>query len=130
MRYYQEVSMKWVISVTTLISLIFIQPVTGNTSLDDRLRTAVSNQDFTTIEALVKKGADPNVSDESSMTPLALAAGDGKIELIKLLLYKGADINYTIVGKHTPLMRAAQNNSFTAVKLLCERGADLMNGTS
>jgi len=48
-------------------------------------------------------GTDVNAKDEEGETPLHLAAGGCRKEVIELLIEKGADVNAQGVGGMTPL---------------------------
>src|SRR5204862_4337214 len=60
-------------------------------------------------------------------TPLAVAAGKGRLEAMKLLMAKGAPADSRAAGMgptgETPLFRAAREGQVEAMKLLIERGA-------
>ena len=55
--------------------------------------------DISKVEAMLKQGIDPNVTDDFGSTGLMVAAYNGHLEIIKLLLKYGANINQGYHGK-------------------------------
>ena len=80
------------------------------------------------IQCLIDRGIDINAktSGDSGVTPLWLAAQDGKVEILKLLADRGADLNIprTDTGM-TPLHIAMSQGQQTVVQELIDRGADI-----
>lgn len=75
------------------------------------------------MRLLIKKGADPNIGDDSGTKPLHIAAST---EIgIDILLESGADVNVTDENGDTPLHFAARNGTTRAVVLLLAQGADI-----
>ena len=80
-------------------------------------------------EALLKKGADPNIPDIKGNTPLIIASTFkdvyGLAFLLCFLLAKGAEPN--VCNKHgmTPLMFAAKSNRKNNTEALLQFGADV-----
>ncbi len=64
-------------------------------------------------EALINRGANPNVVDQYGISVLMLAASCGEKEIVNILLNKGADTNYT-----TQL----DGQDYTAAKIAYEQG--------
>jgi hypothetical protein len=56
---------------------------------------------------LLKRGADPNIGDAYSMTPLHFAASRGDQEVARALLHHGADPDARDYNGDTPLIEAA-----------------------
>ena len=80
--------------------------------------------DAATVRQLLERGADPNIADESDVTPLHLAVED--LEKTRLLVDKGADVNARSVSGRTPLLIAAGIPGATEVAtLLLDKGAKL-----
>ncbi len=70
------------------------------TSLDEdaTLIKAARLGDIEKARSLLDKGAKPNVSDGTGVTPLLAAAFDNRVEVVELLIEKGADINLLPAG--------------------------------
>ncbi|WP_078549741.1 ankyrin repeat domain-containing protein [Litchfieldia alkalitelluris] len=68
------------------------------------------------IEALIQYGADVNVKNKYSATPISLAASYGNLELLQLLEEKGATINEDV------LRSAATSSRFEVVNYLLKKG--------
>ena len=88
---------------------------------------AIKNKNIT--EALLQKGADPNIPDIKGNTPLIIASISkevhGRADLLRFLLAKGAEPN--VCNKHgmTPLMFAAKSIRRCNVEALLQFGADV-----
>ena len=85
---------------------------------------AVLYTNASTLEKLIKMGADVNRKNDASATALMWAAPD--MEKTRLLVAHGADVNAKSKDMRTPLMIAARRpgNSAT-VKLLLDKGANV-----
>ena len=66
------------------------------------LRFAAENGDTDSVRLLLEAGADPNLTDDSGISPLHMAALCAS-DCIKLLLAAGADPNVTCEDRFTPL---------------------------
>ena len=78
------------------------------------------------VELLLKKGANVNVTDNEGKTPLMYAAESGVIRSVELLLKKGANVNVTDNEGKTPLMHATKSAIWwPAVELLLKKGANV-----
>ncbi|MBI3470112.1 MAG: ankyrin repeat domain-containing protein [Candidatus Solibacter usitatus] len=93
----------------------------GRTPLHNAVRL---NSGAGTVPLLLAKGADVNARDAAGVTPLYLAAMEGRLESVRLLLAAGARPNDAALTGVTPLMQAAQSGCAECVRLLIERGAD------
>jgi len=88
---------------------------------------AIYKKDLAGVKALIKKGVDINISNETTgSTPLIVACSiSGTDAIVEFLISKGADIN--IIGSYdgrNALIWAA-GNSQKAVELLLAKGADV-----
>ena len=72
------------------------------------------------VKYLLEKGANPNVRQESGVTPLAFAAIGGHTEVMEILIAHGANPNLSVV-----MELAARGGHVEAVKILLEHGADI-----
>ena len=74
---------------------------------------------------LIQQGADVNVKDSDTWTPLHMAVNALSYEKTKLLLDNGADITAKVKDEENPLHIAAWYNNARIVHLLVARGANL-----
>ncbi len=118
------------------------------------LLVAVQNGFYTVAEFLLEHGADPNLANAKSWTPLYLAvknrnqeitavpapSNEGALDFIRILLDRGANPNVRLQADTevhqgmsalwlkeagaTPLLRAALCGDLTVVRLLLQHGAD------
>ena len=72
------------------------------------------------VNALLAKGADPNMRGPQAITPLLVAASMGNIPIAKALLAKGAQVNVKDSSdwQVSPLMVAALSGRVEMMKLL------------
>ena len=88
-----------------------IAAVSANSTANTPLHAAIAGRtDFSTIELLVRRGADPNARGGAGYTPLHVAASRGALPVIELLLAAGADPG------------ARTDDGRTAAKIAGERG--------
>ena len=76
------------------------------------------------ISALVTAGGDLELESLGFLTPLALAAIRGNIEIMRYLLTRGSNIEARGEMEETPLIEAAFHGELEAVRLLLKSGAD------
>ena len=76
------------------------------------------------VELLIKHGADVNISNDQSNTPLWIASLRGYSEVVKCLIESNKVIYYNRCGTQTAssLYVAAQNNHWKCVELLLKSG--------
>ena len=75
------------------------------------------------LEQLLKKGADPNVTNDAKATALMWAATD--LAKTRVLLAHGADVNAVSTDFRTALIAAAgRPGGASVVKLLLDHGAN------
>ncbi|KAL6880631.1 hypothetical protein ACP4OV_012196 [Aristida adscensionis] len=100
----------------------------GQLELPVTLCFAASKGDDFLLHKLLKRGIDPNESDNHGRTALHVAASSGSEQCIKLLLEHGADPNATDSAGKVPLWEALCRKHHAAVQLLVDAGADLSSG--
>ncbi len=112
-----------------LIFLFSSSWVLSASNLDKELLNAVSGDvKITTIEELIKAGADVNFKHPKNITPLLAALRfDRDIDIITLLINNGANVNEQILSSATtPLHLAATfTKNPNIIKLLVSKGAQL-----
>lgn len=128
----------------TVVSLMFIfaSNVCGIITENERkLLEAAKENNFKTIENLIKANVNVNIFDERRYTPLIIAIENGNIEAVQSLLKaKDIDIEYKLpeyismevkgydyqinVGNASPLLIAIFYEQNDIVKLLLENNAD------
>ena len=78
-----------------------------------------------TVDQLIGAGADVDVRDQWSRTPLHYAARNGRADATAALIAAGADADARDSQDWTPLHYAADEGSAAVVKLLLEAGAEV-----
>ena len=85
--------------------------------------------DLATVEDLLSRGANVNISDGEGRTPLLRASERGHLEVVKELLARGANINARDTqggrGGWTPLLTACHQGHPEVARLLVANGADV-----
>ena len=109
-----------------LVHLVTIFQILTAVAWATPLTDAAKTGDFKAVQALLAKGADPELGDTEGKNALHWAAGEGHREIVAYLLDHHAALNAQD-GKfqETPLVEAAQFGRLEVVKLLLERGAAL-----
>ncbi|XP_071589807.1 ankyrin repeat, SAM and basic leucine zipper domain-containing protein 1 [Heliangelus exortis] len=77
-----------------------------------------------TVELLLSRNADPNLTCRKQMTPLMYAARKGYPQVVSLLVAHGSHINAQDENGYTALMWAAQQGHKNVILKLLELGAD------
>ena len=93
----------------------------GSTAL--HIATSNYSENFTSVEALLKGGADVNSPDGAGRAPLHLAISNGHHKSVNLLLEAKADIHLRDNAGNTPLHYAAESANIDAARLLKDKGA-------
>lgn len=78
-----------------------------------------------TVEFLIKSGADPNQKAPGGKTALMFASSKGFFHVVKSLIIEGANINDVDEIGNTALMYAAHRDQALVVQELLRNGADL-----
>ncbi|WP_171052699.1 ankyrin repeat domain-containing protein [Ruegeria sediminis] len=110
--------------VGTLIRLLDNGAPVDEPGVASPLHFAIMSGHHETARILLERGADPN-ADSALGTPLMVAAGRDRTEILALLLAHDADPN--VVGgreDRTPLHTAAFSGAAEAVQVLLASGAD------
>jgi ankyrin repeat protein len=89
------------------------------------LHWAVYHVDYDLVDALLKKGAKPNVANEFGSTPLAEAVKLVDVRLARLLLGAGANVNAANEDGQTALMLAVRSGDPAIVDVLIGSGANV-----
>jgi Ankyrin repeats (3 copies)/Ankyrin repeat len=124
----------WLVLISSVVAVVllclawFLYPIIRyqigpNHALDEGIECG----DVSAVKAALDRGANVDglpESEESEMSPLAGAAGEGKIEIVRLLLDRGADVN-RVDGWGTPLFAAALYDKVDVVELMIARGANV-----
>jgi len=85
------------------------------------VRAGVDDRD--TLDLLMQHGAEIDTKDQSGVTPLQIAIGDGRRLLTKRLIDLGADVNVRDDGGRTPLAIAIEKGDRHIIDLLERFGA-------
>lgn len=81
------------------------------------------------IEAFLKAGMKPDVTNESGTTPLIWASFNGNSEIVKMLIESGANVNAVNRDGFTPLHAAVESENVAIVRYLLKNGANLKTAT-
>jgi ankyrin repeat protein len=96
------------------------------TGVNHQVWQAASDGDLSGVQAALGQGAAINFRGKRGFTPLAIAAKNGRLEVVKYLLDHGANIDQRDNDRlKTPLLAAAFSGYFEVVKCLVEHGANV-----
>ncbi len=87
------------------------------------LALSLHEQLYSLAETLLNRGGQPNVGDNNSNTPLAIAERQGNLGFVKKLILKGADVNRNL-GQTNILCEAVSHGNYEIIKCLLESGAN------
>jgi len=109
--------------------LYFASETTVNVSIlgmkTTPLHVVASEGKTETLQALIKLGANVDITDNIGNTPLHLAAAAGKTETLQALITLGANIEATDNDEKTPLHAAVQLGKIDSLLILSARGGNL-----
>ncbi|KAL7239791.1 hypothetical protein ACSBR2_005627 [Camellia fascicularis] len=100
----------------------------GRMDLPLSLCFAALRGDDLLLHQLLKRGLDPNESDNNGRTALHIAASKGSENCVLLLLDYGANPNSRDSDGNVPLWEAMMANHEHVVKLLTDNGATISSG--
>ncbi|XP_041005098.1 potassium channel AKT1-like [Juglans microcarpa x Juglans regia] len=100
----------------------------GRMDLPLSLCFAALRGDALLLHQLLKRGLDPNESDNNGRTALHIAASKGSENCVLLLLDYGADPNSRDSDGNVPLWEAVLAGHESAIKVLLDSGANLQRG--
>ncbi|AKU98087.1 Ankyrin repeat protein [Labilithrix luteola] len=96
----------------------------GMTALLAATAYAHTTRDWSGIELLLSKGADPTLANSEGNDALMMAARHGLVEAVIALLKRGADPNRKNRYGTTSLMQAARGHLVETARVLLRAGAD------
>ncbi|KAA8523054.1 hypothetical protein F0562_009477 [Nyssa sinensis] len=100
----------------------------GRMDLPLSLCFATLRGDDLLLHRLLKRGLDPNESDNNGRTALHIAASKGNENCVLLLLDYGADPNSRDSEGNIPLWEAISANHEPVIKLLTDNGGNISSG--
>ncbi|XP_031623295.1 ankyrin-1-like isoform X2 [Contarinia nasturtii] len=86
--------------------------------------SAVESGNLGTIEELLQKGTDINITDHNGRTPLFTAAQNGRHLIVEFLINNGADINLKDYYGEAPIHTATSEGHKRVVEILIKNGAN------
>ena len=94
------------------------------------LHMASATGQVDTVKFLIQEGANVNIVNEASQTPLHYAAWNGHVEVIVILIENGAYVSGSEsgLGDKVPLCAAAKGGHIKAAEVLLTHGADINAG--
>jgi hypothetical protein len=119
-----------VVSVPVLLLFAWLATVPAyaqNTApeVSRSLHQAIVEGDIDQVQSLLSKGADVNLKNRMSWTPLHTAARNHQKAIVELLISKGADVNAKNKANQTPLHFAVDRGQKDVIELLIAKGADV-----
>ncbi len=110
--------------VPALVGAVSLMLVAAAPAPESRVADAAMKGDMTTVQALLRDGADVNAAQGDGMTALHWAALNGDVKTMDLLLIGGAVVEpLTRIGGFTPLHLASSRGHAPIVARLLEAGS-------
>ena len=109
--------------LTTIAAVVLVG--CGPSGAEKSLIDAAGSGNIEAVKQAIADGANVEVKNVFSITPLHFASAKGHKEIAELLIAKGAEVNAKNVGGETPLDSAAYWGHKEVAKLLISRGADV-----
>jgi ankyrin repeat protein len=104
-------------------SIPLLKAIGSTTSLKGRLETAIHSKEENVVRLLLFMGADVEERGWHNMTPLLIAASNGRLTIVKILVEAGADMKaHEILGR-TVLHYAAHGGDVELFQFLLDNGA-------
>ncbi len=113
-----------------VICALLAAPASGvraeiNLLSNDKLIEAVKANDYRTVEELLTRGHDANVSDENGRTSLMLAAASGYEDVAEVLVRNRAGLNAADKFGNSALYYAAASDNVGVIQILKKAGANI-----
>ncbi|GFR48770.1 hypothetical protein Agub_g10591 [Astrephomene gubernaculifera] len=89
------------------------------------LHDAAKHGDLEAASRFMEEGADVNAPNERGVSPLGVAVGFNRLEIVKLLISKGADLTFRDPKQNTLMHYAAGYGRLAVLKALLAAGAEL-----
>ncbi|XP_045072042.1 ankyrin repeat and SOCS box protein 2 isoform X3 [Coregonus clupeaformis] len=86
---------------------------------------AVEREKVACVEALLEKGADPDLANKDRESPLYKACEMDNAEIVAMLLNHGAVVNKYSIHGWTALLEAVSRNNVEICEMLVQNGANL-----
>ena len=99
-------------------------PIMAKGKLGQDIFLAIDHRDLPGVQALIKKGGDPNSRNGLEFTPLYIAAASYQMDVMGELLKAGADADAES-NYGTPLMFAAATGNIAGANMLLAKGANI-----
>ncbi len=88
------------------------------------LLAAYKPRNLPVVRELLRRGADPNLSDNEGNTALLVSVRDDELDVVRELVRRRANVNARSQAGDTPLTNAAAWGSYAVSKYLLKSGAD------